>query len=171
MNKALIVSIIGVLLLLTGIAAYRIYTTEIRQESQKLGQVDVNTTSTQTPRRDETAEQTVSDFYSEYENCMKNPPAPAAGRVSQYCQENNSQIASNFVDNLATGGVAAAGADPITCSQNTGQTFNPGQSQVQGDSATVPVTATIGTLSQTIRVDLVKENGTWRVSNVICPAP
>lgn len=57
-------------------------------------------------------------FYDEYMECMTNPPAEAAGQVGNWCASNNSNATSSFPANLAAGGIAEAGADPIVCAQS-----------------------------------------------------
>lgn len=57
-------------------------------------------------------------FYDEYMDCMTNPPAEAAGQVGNWCSSNNSNATSSFPANLAAGGIAEAGADPIVCAQS-----------------------------------------------------
>lgn len=75
---------------------------------------------TESPRGgdEEAVTKIIHNFYSAYEDCMKNPPQEAFGKVGEYCQLNTGFTSVNFKDNLEKGGTAKKGADPIVCAQN-----------------------------------------------------
>lgn len=109
------------------------------------------------------------DYYDKYNSCLKNPPAAAEGNVSVYCQENTGLTSANFINNLAKGGVAKAGADPVLCAQNTPDSI--AVSSVNPLKNQVTVAEKFGTITQDITVSMVENNGSWQVDNIICPAP
>lgn len=111
-----------------------------------------------------------SKFYAAYQDCMKNPPAEAAGQVSVYCQSHNAFSTSEFVSNLKEGGIAEAGADPIGCAQNPPSNFLVSEASVKDDStASVVVTEFFGGPRLDILVLLKKIGSDWKVDNVVCP--
>ncbi len=117
-------------------------------------------------------EETAMAFYANYEDCLKNPPAVAAGRVSTYCRSRNPFITAAFVANLAQGGIASAGADPIVCAQNFPTGFNPGIATISGNLAKVEVTENFGGVENIkTLINLLQENGSWKVDKIICPKP
>lgn len=111
-----------------------------------------------------------SNFYNNYDSCLKNPPAQAAGKVSEYCQNNTGVTSATFEENLAKGGTAKAGADPIVCAQNLPESVavNP-DTQIIDDKAVAFVSERFGSTQIKIQVILVKENGSWLIDNIICP--
>jgi len=112
------------------------------------------------------------DFYQNYENCLKNPAAEANGRVSEYCQIHTGLTTANFSANLEKGGTAKAGADPVFCAQNVPESMKTSPDfQIHGDRATGFVEENFGPSQVKPQVELVRENGVWKVDNVVCPAP
>lgn len=122
---------------------------------------------------DKTAVPEITDsFYKSYDSCMKNPPAKAAGKVSQYCQDNSGLTTAAFASNLEKGGTAKAGADPIFCAQNIPESFNVSpDARISGDSADIFVSEKFGPSEIKIKADLIRENGAWKIDNIICPRP
>lgn len=111
-------------------------------------------------------------FYAAYENCLKNPPPAAEGEVSVYCQNNTGYTAKNFSANLEQGGTAASGADPIACAQNIPYNSQVSDPSFYGESdAQVVVQEFFAGPRIDIRVELIKEDGAWKVNNVVCPEP
>jgi len=110
-------------------------------------------------------------FYASFEDCMKNPPPPAAGQVSLYCQSHNPFITATFVTNLERGGVAKAGADPVVCAQNFPQKISVGTFTVEGNTAKGKITETFGTSTVQPAISLLKETTGWKVDNITCPRP
>lgn len=112
----------------------------------------------------------VMGLYNSYKECMTNPPVEAFGQVSTYCQDNNQYAAKSFVSNLEKGGVAKAGADPITCAQNIAQNIQVGR--INPAQQTVEVLENFGgTTDVKIKISLIEENNSWKINNVICPLP
>lgn len=130
-------------------------------------------TPTPTPTVPPTAtpEEVTSGFYQIYANCLKNPPPAARGQVSVFCQNNNPFGASNLAANLRAGGVAQAGADPVVCAQNLPQATTIGQASTNGSKSTLTVIEAFAGNRVSIKVDLVKEGNSWKVSNITCPRP
>ncbi len=140
---------------------------------QKNNQPGPQPTPTTIGTSDKTAASEITNnFYQSYDTCMKNPPAAAAGKVSEYCQNNSGFTTSNFAANLEKGGTAKAGADPIFCAQNVPESIivNP-SIQITGSKALALVNETFGPTQIEIQVELLKENGTWKVDNIVCPLP
>lgn len=114
----------------------------------------------------------INDFYENYESCLKNPPAQAAGRISVYCQNNSELATVDFGGNLEKGGVAKSGADPVFCAQSMPETRNVSSDfQVKNDKATGFMEEKFGSNEIKVQVELINEKGIWKVDNVICPAP
>ena len=114
----------------------------------------------------------VEQFYNEYEECMKRPPEAAQGRVSEYCQQNNSYISAQFYGNLVAGGIAKAGADPISCSQNPPQTISVTNVHQENDQAAATVRSQYGSIEgNEITIKLQREDSRWKVTNILCPPP
>jgi hypothetical protein len=111
-------------------------------------------------------------FYASFEDCMKNPPPPAAGQVSLYCQSHNPFITATFVTNLERGGVAKEGADPVVCAQNFPEKISVGTMTVVGNTtAKGKVTEAFGPSTVQPSVSLLKETTGWKVDNITCPRP
>lgn len=114
----------------------------------------------------------VNDFYTSYDSCMKNPPAGSEGKVSEYCQNNTGLTTAAFAGNLEAGGTAKAGADPVFCAQDIPETMSVNtEVQITADKAIASVLEKLGTTQIDIQVDLVNENGVWKIDNIICPPP
>jgi hypothetical protein len=114
----------------------------------------------------------VNDFYTSYDSCLKNPPAGSAGKVSEYCQNNTGLTTVAFAGNLEAGGTAKAGADPVFCAQDIPETMSVNTDmQITADKAIASVLEKFGTTQINIQVDLVNENGVWKIDNIICPLP
>ncbi len=118
-----------------------------------------------------TPSEVVQGFFASYEICLKNPPQAATGQVSAYCQSHNPFISSTFVTNLAHGGVAQKGADPVVCAQNLPQSFTMGTTTINDNVATVKVFESFGTSTVEVSVSLLKGSNGWRVDNITCPSP
>ena len=113
-------------------------------------------------------------FYDEYVDCMTNPPAEAIGQVGNWCSSNNSNATANFPANLETGGVAAAGADPIVCAQSFPMSYT-----VKGDATyesakqtgTAFVAEQFGSGELVLTVLLSGAGDRLLVDNIVCPVP
>jgi hypothetical protein len=151
--------------LLIGVVALSFFTrkesTPVKQTNSQTGKVSAHS-----------ALGVAQNFYTAYQNCLQNPPEQAIGQVSTYCQANTGFTTQNFVKNLETGGVAAAGADPILCAQNTPEKIE-AQSMSEQTllTARVNVNLIFGEMTQTNKVDLINEDGVWKVDNIMCPQP
>jgi hypothetical protein len=111
-------------------------------------------------------------YYSFYRSCMMDPPPQASGQVSQYCQDNSGLTTASFAANLERGGTAKAGADPVTCSQDPPQSVAVDANVELADgAATAHVTESFGGTQVTVNVQLVMDGGSWRIDNIVCPAP
>jgi hypothetical protein len=119
----------------------------------------------------ENMKSSVMGLYTTYQKCMTTPPKQAIGQVSTYCQANNAYTSADFISNLKKGGVAAAGADPITCAQNTVQNTRVGTINPQQKTAEVIESFGDPATDVKIKVSLVKVENAWKVDNVICPLP
>lgn len=162
-----------VVLILGGITYY-VYskrpqnTVPMRQQ-----QTSISPTSTESSALDTAAvSEVTSNFYKEYDSCMKNPPAAAAGKVSVYCQNNSGLTTAAFAANLDKGGTSKAGADPIFCAQNPPEsiTVNP-DTQITADKAVAYISEVFGQMQIKIQADLLKYGDTWKIDNIICPLP
>lgn len=112
----------------------------------------------------------IGNFYRTYENCVKNPPGEAEGRVSEYCQNNSGQTSAAFAANLEKGGVAKAGADPVFCAQNVPEGMKVDSDfQVKNNKATGFMLERFGSAQTKVQIDLVYESGSWKIDNVVCP--
>ena len=140
--------------------------------------ITVPTTPTQTPlgKRDTLLTppaKAAENFYHAYENCMKNPPPDATGQVSEYCQNNNPFGGESLFTNLAQGGVANAGADPVFCAQNLPKSYKiTGATSIKNGESTATVEETFGVGNPTtIKVATEEHDGDWKVTNIVCPIP
>jgi hypothetical protein len=114
----------------------------------------------------------VNRFYTGYDACMKNPPAGSEGKVSEYCQNNSGITTAAFAGNLEAGGTAKAGADPVFCAQDIPETMSVNTDmQITANKASASVLEKFETTQINIQVDLVNENGVWKINNIICPLP
>jgi len=112
-------------------------------------------------------------FYDEYMDCMTNPPAAAEGQVGNWCSSNNSNATSSFPANLAAGGIAEAGADPIVCAQSFPMSY-----KVETDasysnsekSGTALVTEEFGSGKLVLTILLSGAGDKLLVDNIDCPA-
>lgn len=120
----------------------------------------------------EAVTEAVNSFYQSYDSCMKNPPAVAEGNVSEYCQNNTGLTTSAFAGNLEEGGTAKAGADPIFCAQDipASMTVN-ADAHITGDKAIASLNEKFVVSQVDIKVNLVNENGAWKIDNIICSPP
>lgn len=113
-----------------------------------------------------------TNFYTAYQSCLKAPHANVVGNVSELCQTTTGFTTENFAKNLETGGVAIAGADPILCAQNVPEAIKAqGVQDETPTSARVSMQLTFGEVTQINFVDLVTQDGNWKVDNVVCPTP
>ena len=115
----------------------------------------------------------IISFYQKYDNCMKNPPSQAEGQVSVCCQNNSGLTTATFASNLDKGSTAKAGADPIYCAQFPAESVsvNP-DIKITGKQAVAQVSAKFGDMNvNTIHINLLKENGTWKIDNILCSRP
>lgn len=164
MKKKVIVLITS--LLLIG-AIYYFFTNQNKNTNQITPQpTSVSDTSDKT----EILEVTIN-FYKNYDSCMKNPPAQAAEKVGEYCQNNTGLTTISFASNLEKGGIAKAGADPIYCAQNTAEeiTVLP-DVEITAAKAVIFVNKKMGPTQIKIQADLLKDNGNWKIDNIICPS-
>jgi hypothetical protein len=113
-------------------------------------------------------------FYDEYMECMTNPPTEAIGQVGDWCSSNNSNATSSFPANLAAGGIAEAGADPIVCAQSFPMSY-----KVETDasysnsekSGTAFVTEEFGSGELVLTALLSGAGDKLLVDNIVCPLP
>lgn len=115
------------------------------------------------------AKVTALKFYQVYDNCLRNPPVEAEGRVSDYCQEQNPFAGASLAANLQAGGVATFGADPVFCAQNSPSKYQVMRVKTLDGEIKVFIKEIFGTLSQTLDVLLMKEKGSWKVIKITCP--
>jgi len=112
----------------------------------------------------------VMGLFNGYKSCMENPPEEAIGQVGSYCQVHNSFASGSFVSNLEKGGTAAAGGDPITCSQNPPTSVKVGTINPSQETAEV-IESFGGEIETKIKVTLIQKDSVWKVDNIICPIP
>lgn len=134
--------------------------------SQALGLV-----SSPPPLTEQAVRQVAAGFFQGYLDCMTDPPAAATGKVGDYCQANNGFATGNLPANLEAGGVAAAGADPITCGQNPPNGFDVEAVTISGDTARAVVVAGYQPEPLEIRLSIVAAADGPLVDDVRCPAP
>lgn len=164
--------LILVILLLGGV--YYLLNNQARKTNQITPQpTSVFPTTTTNSNSDKTAVSEITgNFYKTYDSCIKNPPAAAAGEISVYCQNNTGLTTTTFATNLERGGTVKAGADPIFCAQNVPENVDViPDAQITGDKATVFVSEKLGSKQIKIQADFLKENGVWKIDNIICPLP
>lgn len=164
MKKAIIWTII--LLVLIGVGSYFSFFNTGSENQDQSG-------NGSTSKIDEkTIPNAIENFYNKYDSCMKNPPSEATGRVSEYCQNNTGMTTAAFAANLEKGGTSKAGADPIFCSQNPPESIKASSDfQVYNDKATGFVVEKFGTSQIKAQVELIKDNGVWKIDNIACPVP
>lgn len=164
MNQQRFAAVVGILIFVTGM--YFIINKQNSSDSKSTPPPSSGKVSANSPIG------VATNFYSAYESCLTTPPQEAAGEVSQYCQTHTGLTSSNFAANLETGGVAAAGADPILCAQNVPEAIKAQAVQDETPtSARVSMQLKFGETNQTNSVDLVNEDGNWKVDNIVCPTP
>ncbi len=171
MNK--LVAAILIILLLGGALFYLLYRNGPQKAVPPTPTGPIESTSVPTDDLDKTAiYEVTTSFYEKYDSCMKNPPAEATGKVGEYCQNNSGLTTSAFADNLEKGGTAKAGADPIICAQNMPEsiTVNP-EVQITVNKGVVFVSEKLGQSQIEIHANLLKENGSWKIDNIVCPLP
>lgn len=114
----------------------------------------------------------IGNFYRKYEDCVKNPPGEAEGKVSEYCQNNSGLTSAAFAANLEKGGIVKAGADPVFCAHYVPEGMKVDSDfQVKNNKATGFMLERSGSTQTKVQVDLVYEGGAWKVDNVVCPKP
>jgi hypothetical protein len=113
-------------------------------------------------------------FYDEYMDCMTNPPAAAEGQVGNWCSSNNSNATSSFPANLAAGGIAEAGADPIVCAQSFPMSYKVETDASYSNSekrGTAFVTEEFGSGELVLTALLSGAGDKLLVDNIVCPVP
>lgn len=120
----------------------------------------------------ETPKVVTQQFYNRYLTCLKEPPVAAHGTVSRYCQVNTGLTTQHFAEHIKAGGVAQAGADPITCSQNPPQQVSViNATAVENGMARTTVNEAFGEMEEKISITLKVEDDTPKVDAIICPKP
>lgn len=111
------------------------------------------------------------NFYDEYQNCMQHPPQEAKDNLSSYCQSHNKYAAKDLMENIKKNETSRIDADPISCAQNISQnTQVVSTTPLTSGTTSAMVVETYGAGSTiNIQAQMTRENGAWRVSNVICP--
>lgn len=164
MKKAIILAII--LIAIGGAALY------FKNYKVPDNQAQSSSTPPVTKYDETTIPKVINDFYQNYEVCLKNPPASAAGRVSEYCQSNTGLTTTTFAANLVKGGIAEKGADPIFCAQSVPESKKVSSDfWVKNDKATGFMDEKFGPNQIKVQIEFVSEKGVWKVDNVICPLP
>lgn len=162
MNQRKFAAIVGILIFVVGM--YFIVTKQKTSDEPSTPTPSTSKVSANSPIG------VATNFYTAYELCLTTPPDEAADQVSIYCQANTGLTSPNFVSNLETGGVAATGADPVLCAQNVPEVIKAQAVQDETPtSARVSMQLTFGETNQVNSVDLVNEDGDWKVDNVVCP--
>ena len=113
-------------------------------------------------------------FYDEYMDCMTNPPAAAEGQVGNWCSSNNSNATSSFPSNLAAGGIAEAGADPIVCAQSFPMSYEVRDDASYSSSEKVGkafLSEQFGSGELVLSVLLSGAGDKLLVDNIVCPVP
>jgi hypothetical protein len=159
MQRNQIIIVITILIIIAIIALLKIQTTQ-----------STPTVETKVVNEEGDMKSAVIGLYDGYKSCMENPPEEAVGKVSNYCQTNNTYTSENFIGNIEKGGVAAAGGDPITCGQNPPLRVSVGT--VNPSQQTAEVIESFGEAIETkVKVALIKEGSAWKIDNIICPIP
>lgn len=112
-------------------------------------------------------------FYDEYMDCMTNPPSEAIGQVGNWCSSNNSNATSSFPANLAVGGIAEAGADPIVCAQSFPMSYEVREDASYSNSDKAGkafVSEQFGSGELVLTVLLSGAGDKLLVDNLVCPA-
>lgn len=113
--------------------------------------------------------QAVNGYFNEFMACMKNPPAAAKGKASEYCQTNNRYAGSRLAANLDK--QAKRGFVPVICAQNPPQSVAPiGVIMVTGNVTTAMLDEQFASGQVSVAYELDKENDQWKVENISCPA-
>ncbi|MFA6097828.1 MAG: hypothetical protein WC788_09485 [Candidatus Paceibacterota bacterium] len=114
----------------------------------------------------------IDDLYQNYENCLKNPPSEASGKVGEYCQNNTGLTTANFAANLEKGGTAKAGADPVFCAQSVPESMKASTDfRVKNGKATGFMEEKFGSSQVKPQIELAEENGVWKIDDIVCSAP
>lgn len=109
----------------------------------------------------------VMGLYDSYQECMINPPAEAVGQVSNYCQASNLFVSESFIKNITAN---PPPVDPITCSQNPPTSIKVGV--VNPAQQTAEVIENFGqSIDTEIKVSLIEEGNSWKVTSITCPLP
>ena len=115
---------------------------------------------------------TATAFFQGYLDCMTNPPAAAVGMVGTYCQGHSAYATTDMPAHVEVHGVAAANADPITCSQNPSDQFSVDTPTVLSPSSgTAIIVEQYNPAPVLIGLDMVKVSGKVLVDDVHCPVP
>ena len=105
---------------------------------------------------------------------MTNPPAEAIGQVGNWCSSNNSNTTQNFPANLAAGGVAEAGADPIVCAQSFPISYkvkDDATYAISEKTGKAFVAEQFGSGELVLTALLSGANDKLLVDNIVCPVP
>jgi hypothetical protein len=163
-------SLIILVVPILGLAACSVFSRQSQITSQPASQA-MEAVATEAVASEAVAK-AVNKFYTSYDSCMKNPPAGSEGKVSEYCQNNTGLTTAAFAGNLEAGGTAKAGADPIFCAQDIPEAMSVNTDvQITANKAIASVLEKFGTTQINIQVDLINENGVWKIDNIICSPP
>jgi len=114
--------------------------------------------------------QIVQNYYNLFSECMENPPVEAIGQVTVYCQSHNQYVGSQLEANLDA--QSRNGYVPVICAQNPPQNISPtGTPQITDASITVMLSEQYASGPVLVAYKLQKENGEWKVENILCPTP
>ena len=109
--------------------------------------------------------QIAQNYFNEFSECMKNPPASASGQVSIYCQTHNQHVGKALANNLTKEYA------PVICGQNPPQSIAVTVTPIiDNNKATVILSEQFGINNTTdVTYKLQQEEDIWKVENIICP--
>jgi hypothetical protein len=104
------------------------------------------------------------DYFNAFSECMKKPPTEASGQVSIYCASHNEYAGKGLSVNLLKQYA------PVVCGQNPPKSINANRTtEINESQALVILREDFGSSITDVTYQMQKENGVWKVENIICP--
>jgi len=137
---------------------------------------NTNTTPTTPPvtTTSKTPEEVVNEFYGEYLGALEDMAAGLGGSPIDEFKKHDLLTAANQTEIQATldSMTGPGGYDPILCAQNfPDKSYIVGESIIGGDNANLTVIFFYGGDPAEVPVILAKENGEWKIDEIICLPP
>ena len=113
------------------------------------------------PQTTSTPQTSANAFYTSYINCVS--------QNGGNCDYKSSPYVDSITLTTNLNAKPKAPIDNIICAQNSPSSFSVINTNTNGDSSTVTVQEMFGTTPQPVSVNLMFENGVWKITNVTCP--